>query len=127
MHKLILPHFLDDPFALAGLWGLINNAGKLEVGIVEWQSLESFKSTADVNLWGTILVTQTFLPLVKKSRGRVINMGSILGETYISTTTETNFMNYKMKVKIRCPSLERPRASNSKPLSTQKKTFSTPG
>ncbi|KAK2572206.1 Short-chain dehydrogenase/reductase family 9C member 7 [Acropora cervicornis] len=34
---------------------------------------------ADVNLWGTILVTQTFLPLVKKARGRVINMGSILG------------------------------------------------
>ncbi|XP_029191633.2 short-chain dehydrogenase/reductase family 9C member 7-like [Acropora millepora] len=62
-----------------GLWGLINNAGKLEVGMVDWQSLESFKGIADVNLWGTILVTQTFLPLVKKARGRVINMGSILG------------------------------------------------
>lgn len=62
-----------------GLWGLVNNAGKLKVGMVEWQSLDSFKSIADVNLWGMILVTQTFLPLVKRARGRVINMGSILG------------------------------------------------
>ncbi|XP_078358702.1 dehydrogenase/reductase SDR family member 9-like [Oculina patagonica] len=62
-----------------GLWGLVNNAGKLTVGMVEWQPLDSFKSIADVNLWGMIFVTQTFLPLVKKARGRIVNMGSILG------------------------------------------------
>lgn len=69
---------------LSGLWGLVNNAGKLKVGMVEWQSMDSFKSIADVNLWGMILVTQTFLPLVKKARGRLINMGSILGKKYFS-------------------------------------------
>lgn len=65
---------------LIGLWGLVNNAGKLTVGMIEWQPLDSFKRIADVNLWGMICVTQTFLPLVKKARGRVVNMGSILGE-----------------------------------------------
>ena len=63
-----------------GLWGLVNNAGKLSVGMIELQSLDSFKSIADVNLWGAIFVTQTFLPLVKKARGRIVNIGSILGE-----------------------------------------------
>ena len=74
-----------------GLWGLVNNAGKLKVGIVEWQPLDSFKSIADVNLWGMILVTQTFLPLVKKARGRVINMGSILGEASAALFTHSKF------------------------------------
>lgn len=70
---------LDSAYS-TGLWGLVNNAGKLTVGMVEWQTLDSFKSIADVNLWGMIFVTQIFLPLVKKARGRVVNMGSILGE-----------------------------------------------
>lgn len=48
--------------------------------MIEWQPLDIFKSIADVNLWGMIFVTQTFLPLVKKARGRVVNMGSILGK-----------------------------------------------
>jgi len=33
----------------------------------------------DVNLLGLIDVTMTFLPLVKKSRGRIVNMASISG------------------------------------------------
>ena len=70
-----------------GLWGLVNNAGKLSVGMIELQPLDSFKRIADVNLWGTIFVTQTFLPLVKKARGRIVNIGSILGEIMITMKT----------------------------------------
>ena len=33
-----------------------------------------------VNLWGLIDVTKVFLPLVKKERGRIINLASIGGE-----------------------------------------------
>jgi NAD(P)-dependent dehydrogenase (short-subunit alcohol dehydrogenase family) len=32
-----------------------------------------------VNLFGTIDVTMTFLPLVKRSRGRVVNVSSLAG------------------------------------------------
>ncbi|PFX31090.1 retinol dehydrogenase 2-like [Stylophora pistillata] len=62
-----------------GLWGLVNNAGIAYLGPVEWTPLEQFKRTADVNLWGTIDVTKTFLPLVRRARGRVVNFSSVLG------------------------------------------------
>jgi len=77
-----------------GLWGLVNNAGKLSVGMIELQPLDSFKSIADVNLWGAIFVTQTFLPLVKKARGRIVNIGSILGRIvlpYLSAYTISKY------------------------------------
>ncbi|KAL9985510.1 hypothetical protein ACROYT_G007925 [Oculina patagonica] len=62
-----------------GLWGLVNNAGILVTHPIEWAPLNIFKRTADVNLWGMIDVTKTFLPLVKKARGRVVNFSSVAG------------------------------------------------
>ena len=62
-----------------GLWGLINNAGIAKVGPIEWQTMEDYKLVADVNLWGLIEVTKVFLPLIKKERGRVVNIASIGG------------------------------------------------
>ena len=64
-----------------GLWGLVNNAGIAYLGPIEWTPLEHFKRTADVNLWGTIDVTKTFLPLVKRAQGRVVNFSSVLGKS----------------------------------------------
>ncbi|KAL9950830.1 hypothetical protein ACROYT_G043394 [Oculina patagonica] len=62
-----------------GLWGLVNNAGIVGARPIEWAPLNLFKRIADVNLWGMIDVTKTFLPLVKKSRGRVVNFASVAG------------------------------------------------
>ena len=70
-----------SPFNLiSGLWGLVNNAGIGIAGPIEWTPLEHMKHIADVNLWGMIDVTKTFLPLIKKSQGRVVNMSSLAGE-----------------------------------------------
>ena len=63
----------------SGLWGLVNNAGIVIIGPIEWMPLEKSKHIADINLWGMIDVTKTFLPLVKKARGRVVNLSSMLG------------------------------------------------
>ena len=63
-----------------GLWSVINNAGLAISGPLDWQSLNDMKTMADVNLWGLIDVTKTFLPLLKKSKGRLINVASIAGE-----------------------------------------------
>lgn len=63
-----------------GVWGLVNNAGIAITGPIEWIPLQKSKRVANVNLWGMIDVTKTFLSLVKKSRGRVVNMSSMLGE-----------------------------------------------
>ena len=67
-------------YATTGLWGLVNNAGILKTLPIEWTPLNTFKRIADVNLWGMIDVTKTFLPLVKKARGRVVNFSSGTGK-----------------------------------------------
>lgn len=67
-------------FPPAGLWGLVNNAGRsIPIGPPEWMQLEDFTKVLDVNLIGVIDVTLQFLPLLKKGRGRVVNVASILG------------------------------------------------
>uniref|UniRef100_K7F658 Retinol dehydrogenase 16 n=1 Tax=Pelodiscus sinensis TaxID=13735 RepID=K7F658_PELSI len=63
-----------------GLWGLVNNAGVVHpVAPNEWLTKDDFVSVLNVNLLGLIEVTLSLLPLVKRARGRVINMASILG------------------------------------------------
>ncbi len=66
---------------ISGLWGLVNNAGILGVsmGPLEWLHAEDFQRVFEVNTVGMIDVTLTFLPLIKRSRGRIINMASSAG------------------------------------------------
>ncbi|EDV27167.1 17-beta-hydroxysteroid dehydrogenase type 6 [Trichoplax sp. H2] len=62
-----------------GLWGIVNNAGVSGSGLIEWVPIERYKKVTEVNLFGSVAITTAFLPLVKKSRGRIVNIGSILG------------------------------------------------
>ncbi|XP_048205914.1 retinol dehydrogenase 16 [Perognathus longimembris pacificus] len=63
-----------------GLWGLVNNAGIcLPSGPTEWLNKQDFIKILDVNLVGVIEVTLSMLSLVKKARGRVVNVSSIMG------------------------------------------------
>lgn len=68
---------LQDPEK--GLWGLVNNAGISTFGDVEFTSMETYKEVAEVNLWGTVRVTKSFLPLIRRAKGRVVNVSSIMG------------------------------------------------
>lgn len=54
---------------ITGLWGVVNNAGIDLYGDVEFLTLDLYRRVADVNLFGTISVTKTFLPLIRKSKG----------------------------------------------------------
>ncbi|XP_032887917.1 D-beta-hydroxybutyrate dehydrogenase, mitochondrial [Amblyraja radiata] len=62
-----------------GLWGLINNAGISTFGEVEFTTMKTYKEVAEVNLWGTIRVTKGFLPYIRRAKGRVVNITSMLG------------------------------------------------
>lgn len=66
-----------------GLWGLVNNAGLFLIAPFEWTSIGHVKRMADVNIWGMMEVTKTFLPLLKKSQGRIVNMSSMAGRLSI--------------------------------------------
>ncbi|KAM9126735.1 D-beta-hydroxybutyrate dehydrogenase, mitochondrial-like isoform 1-T2 [Pangshura tecta] len=68
---------LKDP--QKGLWGLVNNAGISTFGEVEFTSMETYKEVAEVNLWGTIRTTKAFLPLIRRAKGRVVNISSMMG------------------------------------------------
>ncbi|XP_075058345.1 D-beta-hydroxybutyrate dehydrogenase, mitochondrial [Mixophyes fleayi] len=62
-----------------GLWGVVNNAGISTFGEVEFTSMETYKEVAEVNLWGTVRVTKACLPLIRRAKGRVVNVSSMLG------------------------------------------------
>lgn len=63
-----------------GLCCLINNAGIFKPGPVEWQSTDDMRNVMKVNLWGTIDMTKKMLPLLKRRKGRVINITSVAGK-----------------------------------------------
>jgi len=61
----------------SGLWGLVNNAGMSFRAPLEAVSLERLRALFDVNVFGALAVTQAFLPLLRRCRGRVVNVSSI--------------------------------------------------
>ncbi|XP_038645693.1 retinol dehydrogenase 7-like isoform X2 [Scyliorhinus canicula] len=72
--------FVQTEVGGQGLWGLVNNAGRANpIGPTEWLTVEDFTSVLDVNLVGLINVTLHFLPLVKKAKGRIVNVSSVMG------------------------------------------------
>jgi NAD(P)-dependent dehydrogenase (short-subunit alcohol dehydrogenase family) len=63
----------------AGLAGLVNNAGIVVPGPLEVVPIDALRRQLEVNVIGHVAVTQAFLPLLRKARGRVVNMSSISG------------------------------------------------
>src|SRR5947209_367170 len=66
---------------LAGkpLRGIVNNAGIGIGGPLEALDLNDFRRTLEVNTTSQLAVTKAFLPLLRRSKGRIVNMSSIGG------------------------------------------------
>jgi NAD(P)-dependent dehydrogenase (short-subunit alcohol dehydrogenase family) len=60
----------------SGLWALYNNAGFATAGEIEWIPMELYKRQMDVNLFGSVRVTQSILPLIRQAKGRVVTVTS---------------------------------------------------
>jgi NAD(P)-dependent dehydrogenase (short-subunit alcohol dehydrogenase family) len=58
---------------------LVNNAGIVRPGPLEFQPLPDFRTQLEVNLFGHLAMTQAFLPLLRQGNGRLVNIGSIGG------------------------------------------------
>ena len=67
----------------AGLWAVVNNAGISLPGVIEWQTVEEMRKVVDVNIWGVVAITKAFLPLLKRTKGRVVNIASCLGRVAV--------------------------------------------
>jgi NAD(P)-dependent dehydrogenase (short-subunit alcohol dehydrogenase family) len=64
----------------AGLGALVNNAAVLHAGPVETSTAEQIDELLRTNVAGPLLTTRWFLPLLRRGRGRIVNMGSINGQ-----------------------------------------------
>ena len=65
------------------LAGVVNNAGVLVAKHVLDATVEDYQWNFDVNVFGVVRVTRTFLPLVLKQTGaggRLVNIGSVAGK-----------------------------------------------
>ena len=70
---------VDEQLGDAGLVGLVNNAGIALPGPLEHVPMDVVCRQIDVNVTGLIASTQTFLPMIRRGSGRVINIGSTQG------------------------------------------------
>ncbi|GLV48525.1 short-chain dehydrogenase/reductase [Thermus sp. LT1-2-5] len=62
-----------------GLYGLVANAGLAVAGPLELVPVTAFREALEVNVLGTFATVKAFLPLLRRSRGRLVLMGSVSG------------------------------------------------
>jgi len=91
---------IEERVGPAGLYGLVNNAGVVVAGPMEFLPLDDLRSQLEVNVVGQVAVTQAMLPLLRRAReaqagaasgaaearqaearaaGRIVFVGSISG------------------------------------------------
>jgi NAD(P)-dependent dehydrogenase (short-subunit alcohol dehydrogenase family) len=67
-----------------GLDLLINNAGVLTPGPMEVLPLNAVRHEFEVNVFGSLSAINTFLPLLRKAKGRIVQIGSMTGRFPLS-------------------------------------------
>jgi len=65
--------------AFGGLNAVVNNAGVADFGPLEETGFERWRRVMATNLDGVFLVSQATIPLLKQSRGAIVNIASISG------------------------------------------------
>eukprot|EP00051_Salpingoeca_urceolata_P016570 m.221448 g.221448 ORF g.221448 m.221448 type:complete len:326 (-) comp18719_c3_seq2:130-1107(-) len=72
--KTVVSHHCPD-----GLHAVINNAGILRSNILDAAPISELQTTLDINVVGIARVTKTLLPFLRKGKGRIINVASVVG------------------------------------------------
>jgi NAD(P)-dependent dehydrogenase (short-subunit alcohol dehydrogenase family) len=80
-----------------GLYGLVNNAGMAEPNALEFIALDDLRYQLEVNLIGQLAITQTMMPLIRKARGRIINISSISGRVAQALVGAYNISKFAME------------------------------
>ncbi|GFX63967.1 estradiol 17-beta-dehydrogenase 2 [Trichonephila clavipes] len=80
--------FVEQNLGTCEFWALVNNAGTIKGFSLELSDMDDIKYTLDVNTLGPIRMIKEFLPLLKKSKGRIVNVTSLAAEIYILSSKQ---------------------------------------
>ncbi|MFN2448248.1 MAG: SDR family oxidoreductase [Candidatus Baltobacteraceae bacterium] len=62
------------------LSGVVNNAGIVVAGALEYLPIDELRKQFEVNVFGALAVTQAVLPLLRRSNGRIVFVSSVSGQ-----------------------------------------------
>lgn len=62
------------------LRGVVNNAGIVVPGPLEFLPIDELRHQFEVNFFGALAVTQAFFPMLRVSKGRIVFMSSVSGQ-----------------------------------------------
>ncbi|MDP8244602.1 MAG: SDR family oxidoreductase [Candidatus Hinthialibacter antarcticus] len=80
-----------------GLDALINNAGVAVGGPVEFVTRDQWRQQFEINFFGAIELTQCCLPMLRKTKGRIVNVSSIAGRSSMPFTAPYCSSKYAME------------------------------
>lgn len=80
-----------------GLAGLINNAGIAVGGPLEFLATADLRQQFEVNVLGYHTVTRAFLPLIRKGKGRIVNMASMFGRVALPMVAPYNASKFAVE------------------------------
>jgi NAD(P)-dependent dehydrogenase (short-subunit alcohol dehydrogenase family) len=86
-----------EELGAAALAGLVNNAGVAVAAPLEFLPLDQLRHQLEVNLIGQIAVIQTFLPALRASRGRIVNVSSIGGRLALPLLSPYNASKFALE------------------------------
>ncbi|MBT4520267.1 MAG: SDR family oxidoreductase [Halieaceae bacterium] len=78
------------------LFALVNNAGIASGGPLEMLNLDEIRAMFEVNVIGMFAVIQSFAPMIRKARGRIVNISSNSG--LLSTPAMSSYCASKFAV-----------------------------
>ena len=82
----------DEP-----LTGLVNNAGIAVAAPLEFLPIDRLRQQLEINLIGQVAVTQAFLPALRRSRGRIVNVSSIGGRVALPLGSPYNASKFGLE------------------------------
>lgn len=89
-----------------GLYSIVNNAGLVLPGCVEWLPQIAYEKSMNLNFHAPSELTYELLPLLKKKKGRVVNVTSVDGFISLPTNAAYNASKHALEAWSDCLRIE---------------------
>ena len=86
-----------DELGDAPLAGLVNNAGIAVAAPLEFLPIDQLRHQLEINVIGQAAVTQAFLPALRRTRGRIVNVSSIGGRVALPLVGAYNTSKFALE------------------------------